>query len=100
MPDLLKPDEIDQKLHEHPNWELDGKTILRELKCKDFRSALAVLNAIGAEAEAMDHHPDLLLHQWNRLRISVSTHSAGGLTELDFRLASAVDTLAAESEEC
>jgi 4a-hydroxytetrahydrobiopterin dehydratase len=52
------------------------------------------VNAVGELAEAANHHPDILLHGWNKVRLSVTNHSAGGLTEADFQLAGAVDGLA------
>ena len=58
---------------------------------KDFKSALEFVNKVGAEAESMDHHPDILMHSWNKVKISVSTHSEGGVTEKDFKLAGKIE---------
>jgi len=58
----------------------------------DFAAALAFVNAVGAAAEAVDHHPDIDI-RWNKVRLVLTTHSAGGLTVLDVALAAAIDRL-------
>ena len=78
-----------------PDWRLGGKNILRDFRFRDFREALAFVNAVGAIAEEEGHHPDLLLHGWNRVRIALSTHAIRGLSENDFILAAKIDGLAA-----
>jgi 4a-hydroxytetrahydrobiopterin dehydratase len=78
-------------------WELNAKgEIQRQLKFKDFRGSMLFVGAVAHLAESMDHHPDILI-QWNKVTLSVLTHSAGGLTDLDFRLASGIDALPALS---
>ena len=52
------------------------------------------MNRVGEAAEAANHHPDILLHGWNKVRLTLSTHSEGGLTEADFALAARIDGLA------
>jgi 4a-hydroxytetrahydrobiopterin dehydratase len=51
------------------------------------------VNSVAVEAESMDHHPDILIHGWNNVRLSITTHSKGGLTEKDFSLAVKIDVL-------
>ncbi len=72
-------------------WRLaDGAgpaAIERDFEFADFAAALAFVNRVGEAAEAANHHPDILLHGWNKVRLTFSTHSAGGLTESDFDLA-------------
>jgi len=94
MREKLDEAAIGARLQTLPAWHRDGETIVREVTCKDFRSALAFVNATGELAEAADHHPDILIHGWNRVRIMLSTHSAGGLTEHDFELAAQIEPLA------
>jgi 4a-hydroxytetrahydrobiopterin dehydratase len=77
-----------------PVWRRDGNAIVAELECSDFTAAIALVNAIAAEAERADHHPDILIHGYRRLTITLSTHAAGGLTQRDFALAGAIDALA------
>ena len=91
----LSNQQVDAGLRGLTGWEREGDTIVRELERADFESALDLLNAVAAEAQARDHHPDLLLHGWNRLRLTLSTHSEGGLTEKDLELAAAIDAIAA-----
>jgi len=67
---------------------------VREWKFADFAQALAFVNRVGEAAEAANHHPDILLHGWNKVRLELSTHSEGGLTEADFEMAARVDRLA------
>jgi 4a-hydroxytetrahydrobiopterin dehydratase len=76
-------------------WKRDGEAIVRELELEDFQAAIATVVRIAALAEAANHHPDILVHGWNKLRITLSTHDAGGLTEADFELAGQIDALLA-----
>jgi len=93
MPQLTSA-EIEQGLAGLDGWRLDqGSAILSERTFADFAGALAFVNAVGALAEAANHHPDILLHGWNKVRLTLSTHSAGGLTDADFRLAGEIDQL-------
>jgi 4a-hydroxytetrahydrobiopterin dehydratase len=62
------------------------------VKLHDFAAALAFVNAVGAAAEAANHHPDIDI-RWNKVRLVLTTHSAGGLTVLDIALAAAIDRL-------
>ena len=67
---------------------------MREWKLADFAAALAFVNRVGELAERANHHPDILLHGWNKVRLTLSTHSQDALTEADFNLAEQVDRLA------
>lgn len=89
----LSEDDIERRLGEVPEWHRDGDAIEREWKHEDFVAALAFANRVGAAAEEANHHPDILLHGWNRVRLTLSTHSEGGLTGADFALAARLDTL-------
>ena len=77
------------------NWQktVDGKSIFREYVMKDFVSAVGLINKIAELAEAADHHPDIHLTGYKRLRIELSTHSVGKVTEKDFNLAEKIDAL-------
>jgi 4a-hydroxytetrahydrobiopterin dehydratase len=92
MTRLLSDEEIAQRLR-GSTWERDGDQIVRELKLASFAEAIALVNRVAEVAEARNHHPDILIHDWNRLRLSVTNHSAGGLTAADFELADAIDAL-------
>lgn len=86
--------QIAQQLSETSGWRQDGNQIVRDFQFADFKTAMAFANRVADEAEAMDHHPDILLHDWNKLRLSVTTHSEGGLTAKDFQLAARINKLA------
>lgn len=72
-------------------WERDGDAIVRDHEFKDFAQALAYVNRIAEAAEAANHHPDILIHSWNRVRLTLSTHSVGGLTQADLDMARTLD---------
>ncbi|MDX6671721.1 MAG: 4a-hydroxytetrahydrobiopterin dehydratase [Solirubrobacteraceae bacterium] len=88
----LSDQEIDERLAE-VEWEREDDQIARELKFADFAEAMAFANRVAEVAEELNHHPDILVHGWNRVRLSVTTHSEGGLTAGDFELARRVDAL-------
>jgi len=90
---LLTSEEIEQRLGLLGPWSYEGGALVRELSFRDFAGSVAFVNRIAPEADAMDHHPDLAI-SWNRVRVSLTTHSAGGVTERDFALAARVDDLA------
>lgn len=89
-PKLLSEEEIAQKLATVPQWTREGKEIKRKLKFPGFLESMAFVNKVAALSEAMDHHPDILI-QWNRVCLNLSTHSAGGLTDMDFVLAKRIE---------
>ncbi|HST40771.1 MAG TPA: 4a-hydroxytetrahydrobiopterin dehydratase [Conexibacter sp.] len=74
-------------------WRRDGEAIVRDEQVADFAAAIALVNRVAALAEEAGHHPDLLVHGWNNVRMTLSTHSEGGLTDADFRLAARIDTI-------
>jgi 4a-hydroxytetrahydrobiopterin dehydratase len=89
----LSESEADERLGESA-WKRQGRSITREWTFEDFAAAIAFVNRVAEAAEAANHHPDILLHGWNKVRLELSTHSAGGLTDADFALAAKVDQLA------
>jgi 4a-hydroxytetrahydrobiopterin dehydratase len=91
--ELLSDEQIAEHLS-NSEWTREGDEIVREWTFDDFGRAMEFVNAVAEVAEGANHHPDILLHGWNKVRLSVTNHSAGGLTEADFRLAGAVDGLA------
>jgi len=91
-PPRLSPDELAAALHGLPHWTGDGDGIHRTVELASFREAVAAINAIADVAEEMDHHPDVDL-RWRTLHLHLSTHSAGGVTDLDLQLARRIDAL-------
>ncbi len=92
MAERLPPDALPPALATVPRWHLDGAEIRREFRFPDFAAALRFVNAVGDLAESANHHPDIDI-RWNRVTLRLSTHSRGGLTDLDFALAARVDAL-------
>jgi 4a-hydroxytetrahydrobiopterin dehydratase len=75
------------------NWRREGDAIVRDLQFADFAEAMAYVNRVAELAEEANHHPDILVHGWNRVRLTLTTHSAGGLTDNDFQMARRIDGL-------
>ena len=90
---LLTASEISERITNLSGWKFSNDQIYIEYQLHNFREALAFVNKIGDEAETMDHHPDILMHGWNKVKISISTHSAGGVTDKDFELAEKIESL-------
>jgi 4a-hydroxytetrahydrobiopterin dehydratase len=89
---LLAEEQIQRQLA-GSEWARDGEAIVREYKLADFAAAIAFVNRVAELAEAANHHPDILVHGWNKVRLNLSTHSEGGLTGADFALALQIDGL-------
>lgn len=92
MAQLLESKEIKAALKELPEWDLEGKTIERTFEFDDFSQAIDFVNGVAELAEELEHHPDLDI-RYNKVRIILSTHSKGGLTEMDFDLAERIGNL-------
>jgi 4a-hydroxytetrahydrobiopterin dehydratase len=90
---LLTPDEITKNLSSLSGWVQEGNQIAKLFQLKDFVEALTFVNKVGAEAEKMNHHPDIFIHSWNKVKITISTHSEGGITKKDFQLAEKIEGL-------
>jgi 4a-hydroxytetrahydrobiopterin dehydratase len=93
MADLIKASELKDRMKKVPEWELEKKHIERTFEFDDFADAIDFVNAVAEVAEEEEHHPDIDI-RYNKVRLVLSTHSKGGLTELDFGLAERIDTLA------
>jgi 4a-hydroxytetrahydrobiopterin dehydratase len=89
---LLSDAQIERHL-EGGGWRRDDASIVRDLTFDDFAGAIAFVNRVAQVAEAANHHPDILVHGWKHVRLTLSTHSQGGLTGADFALAAQIDAL-------
>ena len=89
---LLTEDEITAALAAAPGWERAGNEITRTVKLGDFNDAMLYVGAVAHLAQTANHHPDIAI-SWNKVTLTLSTHSAGGLTEADFALATAISAL-------
>ena len=92
-PTLLPPDEIRERLKAHPEWTHANGGLHREFRFADFSEAFGFMARAALIAEKIDHHPDWS-NVWNRVSVSLQTHDAGGVTDLDFRLAAEMDRIA------
>ena len=90
---VLSDDEIEARLGQLDGWERAGDAIKKEFKLDDFVGSVDFVNRLTPLAEEMNHHPDLEI-SWNKVTVSLSTHSEGGLTGNDFELASKIDSVA------
>ena len=74
-------------------WRQEGEALVRDLKFKDFAEAMACVNRVADLAEEVNHHPDILVHGWNNVRLTLTTHAAGQLTDNDREMARRIDDL-------
>jgi 4a-hydroxytetrahydrobiopterin dehydratase len=88
----LSPAAIEERLEALPDWTLEQQKLYRKCVFKDFNSAFGFMTRVALVAEAMDHHPEWS-NVWNRVEIYLTTHDAGGLSDLDFQLAARIDGL-------
>ncbi|HWI22277.1 MAG TPA: 4a-hydroxytetrahydrobiopterin dehydratase [Baekduia sp.] len=91
--EVLTDQEVQSQLGRRPGWTGQGTTIEREFEFADFLTAVAFVDRVAEEAQRRDHHPDLLIHGYNKVKVTLTTHSEGGVTAKDFDLAGAIDGL-------
>lgn len=89
---LLLENDIQNGLASLKGWKQEGKEIVKQFELKDFVHAMGFANSVALLAEKANHHPDIDI-RWNKVKLVLSTHSAGGLTEKDFNLAKQIDSL-------
>jgi 4a-hydroxytetrahydrobiopterin dehydratase len=94
---LLDDSEIEAKLSGLPGWQRSGEAIAKSFGCGDFVGSVRFVESLVEPAEAMGHHPDLKI-SWDTVKVTISTHSEGGLTAADFELAEKVDVLGSKGE--
>jgi 4a-hydroxytetrahydrobiopterin dehydratase len=90
---LLNDSEIETRLAGLSGWERAGEAIVKEFDRGDFVGSVKFVSSLVEPAEAMNHHPDLEI-SWATVKVTISTHSEGGLTAADFELATQIDALA------
>lgn len=86
---LLEDDAVSRALQDLPGWERDGDALVRTAALPTFPAAISVVDEVAVLAESADHHPDIDI-RWRNLTFRCSTHSAGGITQKDVRLAAAI----------
>ncbi len=88
----LTDHEIKSRLVTVPDWQIESGELVRTFLFKDFRASLAFVNKVGDIAENAGHHPDIDI-RYNKVRLALVTHDAGGITQKDFDLAAAADKI-------
>jgi 4a-hydroxytetrahydrobiopterin dehydratase len=89
---LLSDQDLAQALVDS-SWERDGDAIVREREFADFAAAIRYVDQVAEAAEAANHHPDILVHGWNKVRLTLTTHDEGGVTQSDVDMARTLDTV-------
>ena len=74
-------------------WKQEGGAIVRDIEFADFKTTIAAVNRVADLAEEANHHPDILVHGYNRLRLKLTTHSEGRVTDADHTMAGLIDEI-------
>jgi 4a-hydroxytetrahydrobiopterin dehydratase len=86
----LKNEEVDQALTSLKGWSRDGKELVRSFEFDGFSAAIKFVNRIAQLAEEANHHPDILIN-YNKVKLTLSSHDSGGITQRDVRMATAIN---------
>jgi 4a-hydroxytetrahydrobiopterin dehydratase len=89
----LNENQIKEKLESLNGWYIENNSLKKKFKTKGFPQTLGLVSEIGALCQQLDHHPDYLTLKYSEVEVSFSTHSIGGLTEIDFEIAKQIDLL-------
>ena len=95
MSRLLSDDEVTTQLEGLSGWRREGDAIVATVEAPDFPAAIAIVDVVAGDAEQMNHHPDIDI-RWRTTRWLLTTHDAGGITQLDIELANRIRTVALE----
>jgi 4a-hydroxytetrahydrobiopterin dehydratase len=95
MRNLLTDEDIDEALSHLPAWERRGDALRRKAEAPDFMTGIGLVNEVAKYAEEINHHPDIDI-RWRNVVFTLSTHSEGGITELDVQLAHQIDELSSQ----
>lgn len=96
MPRVLTPSEIEERLRRLAGWKLDGDYIIKTFEFEAFMDGVKFVNEVARVAEEQEHHPDFHI-RYTSVRLSIQTHSEGGVTEWDLELASAIEEMLARA---
>ena len=88
-PELLSESAVQQQVTTLPGWQVEGTELVKEFRFKSYLAGIEFVRQVAVLAEEMNHHPDLIVG-WRKVTVRLSTHSAGGLTRLDFTLAAQI----------
>ena len=89
----ISKQQAEELLKDIAQWQVGdgGKVIAKTFTLEDFQNAVVFVNQVARLAEEMNHHPDIFIHQYNNVTISLTTHAVDGLSENDFLLAAKID---------
>jgi 4a-hydroxytetrahydrobiopterin dehydratase len=90
--ELLSEEALQTALTSLPGWQIEGHELVREFRFESYLAGIEFVNRVAQEAEALNHHPNLLVG-WRHVTVRLTTHSAGGLTGLDVTLAGNISTV-------
>ena len=93
MPSKLSDEQINAALNDLPGWSARDGKLHRDFKFSDFSEAFGFMARVAMAAEKMDHHPDWS-NSWNKVSVDLVTHSAGGITDNDVKLAKQINAIA------
>ncbi len=88
----LTDEEVENSLADLNDWKAENENLKKHFEFKNFAESLGFINRVGALAEKLDHHPDILFG-WGYAEFFITTHDAGGITQRDFQLARAIENL-------
>ena len=95
---VLSDETIEKKLLHYPDWDYFDNALHAEFEFDNFKDCFSAMSRIAFECEALNHHPDWH-NVYNVLKIALSTHDAGGVTQKDFALAEAIDAIVVPEDE-
>jgi 4a-hydroxytetrahydrobiopterin dehydratase len=93
MSRLLGDDEVTTQLEGLSGWQREGDAIVATVEAPDFPAAIRIVDTVADEAEQMNHHPDIDI-RWRNVKMALTNHDAGGLTQMDLDLAAAIEQVA------
>ncbi len=90
---ILTENEIQERLKDLEGWKVENNSLVKEFQFVDFYNALSFVVKIGVEAEKLNHHPEILIHSYNKVKVTITSHDEGGITETDLRLADRLERI-------
>lgn len=90
--EIITKEDLKDELRKCPEWEIKGSKIVRELEFEEFMDAIDFVNLLAEAAEDASHHPDIDI-RYNKVKLALTTHEIGGVTEADLEMAVRIDNI-------
>ncbi len=90
---VLTRQEIEERIKDLDGWKLADNRLEKEFQFIDFYNALSFVVKLGVEAEKLNHHPDIFIHSYNKVKVTTTTHDENGVTDLDIKLADRLERI-------